>query len=64
MKNSIDKIAEYREAISQDLRRIESALGDSSFENEISDFAVKNPIKSISIALLAGFIIGSWWKKK
>ncbi len=64
MKNTIDKFAEYKEALSHDLRKIESALNESSFENEISEFVAKQPIKAISIALLTGFILGSWWKDK
>lgn len=64
MNKPIDKISECREAIANDLRKIECALSESSFEQEISEFTSKNPIKSLSIALLAGFLIGSWWKQK
>lgn len=55
---------DYRDALTQDLRKIESALSESAFEKEISEFTTKNPIKALSIAVLTGFIIGCWWKLK
>lgn len=64
MKDTNKRLMDYRDALSQDLRKIESALSESAFEKEISEFTTKNPIKALSIAALTGFIIGCWWKLK